>query len=227
MFGHVGDEMVNVVASLPPANAEAAAEVGDECADECVVYEVSGDAAVTGVMGCEHDLLLRWSAVLGTRKTRKWRTYPEESEENGGCHPPFDVEEEAKAKEESAVTQRLPCVGRVVALVQALSLELLVQLTVVHDDGHLCLGVERRVCGDALDYCLLFLLDGELVPVALLLCCCVDGGDSRGLDQRELLRVACRSAGSPAYACVLANQLLADERSRLGTTVSIMSFAAC
>jgi hypothetical protein len=55
---HVGDKMVNIVARLPPPDAKAAAEVRDECTDEGVGDEVSCDAAVAGIVCCEHDLLL-------------------------------------------------------------------------------------------------------------------------------------------------------------------------
>lgn len=58
MLGHVGDEVVDVVRRFPPANGEAAAEVGDESADEGIDYEVASYPAVAGVMGGEHNLLL-------------------------------------------------------------------------------------------------------------------------------------------------------------------------
>jgi len=63
VFGMVGDEVVDVVAAFPPANGEAAAEVGDEDADEGVGDKVVGDASVAGVVRGEHDLMLlsiRW-----------------------------------------------------------------------------------------------------------------------------------------------------------------------
>lgn len=56
---HVGNEMVYVVAGFPPADTEAAAKVCDESTDERIGNEVSCDSAVTGVMCCEHDLLLQ------------------------------------------------------------------------------------------------------------------------------------------------------------------------
>ena len=58
VLGGVCNKVVDIVAAFPPADGEAAAEVGDEHADECVGDKVVGDAAVTGVVGGEHDLVL-------------------------------------------------------------------------------------------------------------------------------------------------------------------------
>lgn len=55
---HICDEMVDIVAALPPANRQAAAEVGDEHADERVNNKDLGDGSMPGIMGCEHDLVL-------------------------------------------------------------------------------------------------------------------------------------------------------------------------
>ena len=57
-YGLVRHEMVDVVATLPPANRQAAAEVCNEHADQGVGDEIMGDAAMTGIVGGEHDLML-------------------------------------------------------------------------------------------------------------------------------------------------------------------------
>lgn len=54
----VGDQVVDVVAALPPSHGQTAAEVGDEEADEGVEGEVVGDGSVSGVVSSEHDLVL-------------------------------------------------------------------------------------------------------------------------------------------------------------------------
>lgn len=80
-------------------------------------------------------------------------------------------------------------------MVEALVLDLLVQQTVVVDDGLLRFDVKRRVVANALFDFPLFLLDGILLAVPLLLLC---GGDGRALDiildERKLFGVACGSA---------------------------------
>ena len=78
VLGHVSDEMVHVVRGLPPADGEPAAEICDEGSNERVVYEVSCDTPVAGIMGCEHDLL------------------PKCAENHGGCEVPFGVQEGAE-----------------------------------------------------------------------------------------------------------------------------------
>jgi hypothetical protein len=55
----VGDEVVDVVAALPPAHGEAAAKVGNEDGDEGVDGEVVGDGEVTSIVSGEHDLVLQ------------------------------------------------------------------------------------------------------------------------------------------------------------------------
>lgn len=55
---HIRNEVVDVVAALPPANGQAAAEVGDKHADERVDDKDLGNGSMTGIMGCEHDLML-------------------------------------------------------------------------------------------------------------------------------------------------------------------------
>lgn len=67
VFWHVGNEMVYVVRRLPPPNAEAAAEVGNEGADEGVGDKVACDATVAGVMRCEHYLLLKGGVSFEVR----------------------------------------------------------------------------------------------------------------------------------------------------------------
>lgn len=57
-YRHVRDEMVDVVAALPPANGQAAAEVGDEHADERVDNKDLGNGSMAGIVGREHDLML-------------------------------------------------------------------------------------------------------------------------------------------------------------------------
>ncbi len=84
VLGVVGDEVVDVVAAFPPADGEAAAEVGDEDTDEGVGNEVVGDASVAGVVGREHDLMLlgvRWKmeyqfdSLPRTSQERQRRSY--------------------------------------------------------------------------------------------------------------------------------------------------------
>lgn len=54
----VGDEMVNIVAALPPSDGQTAAKVGDEHANETVNLEILGDGSVAGIVSGEHDLML-------------------------------------------------------------------------------------------------------------------------------------------------------------------------
>ena len=70
MLGVVGDEVVDVVATLPPADGETAAEVGDEHADEGVGDEVVGDASMASVVRCEHDLVLVACQMNSTKYSR-------------------------------------------------------------------------------------------------------------------------------------------------------------
>lgn len=103
VFGEVGDEVMDVMRGLPPANAETAAEVGNEGADERVVDKVSCNATVAGIVCGKHDLLLQKPLALCWMQ-KKTRTYPEQAKEHGRCDVPLDVEEVPKGGEERKVT---------------------------------------------------------------------------------------------------------------------------
>ena len=54
----VCDEMMDIMAALPPANRETTAEIGDEESDESVDDKVVGDSTMTSIVCCKHYLLL-------------------------------------------------------------------------------------------------------------------------------------------------------------------------
>lgn len=54
----VCDEMMDVVAALPPPEGKATAEVGDEQTDERVHGKDVRDGEVAGIMCGEHELML-------------------------------------------------------------------------------------------------------------------------------------------------------------------------
>lgn len=68
MLGVVGDEVVDVVTALPPADGEAAAKVRDEDPNQGVNEEVSGYGAMVGIVCREYDLVLPKSEVLTASK---------------------------------------------------------------------------------------------------------------------------------------------------------------
>lgn len=57
-YWQVGDEVMNVVAALPPSNGQATAEVGDEDTNGRVDDKVASDGAMSSIVGAEHDLML-------------------------------------------------------------------------------------------------------------------------------------------------------------------------
>lgn len=54
----VRDEVVDIVAALPPTNGEATTEVGNKHSNQGVSNEVMGDASMACIVSCEHDLML-------------------------------------------------------------------------------------------------------------------------------------------------------------------------
>ena len=157
VFRVVRDEVVHVVAALPPADGETAAEVGDEGADEGVGDEVVGDAAVAGVVGREHDLVL-WSGQIRFRLHPDLGAfYPETAEEEGGGHEPSGPEGDEEDGEERDIADGFFGVLGVAAVVEAFVLDPLVQGLVLHRDVALCGGVEGRVVSHVV---VDFLLDG-------------------------------------------------------------------
>jgi hypothetical protein len=104
------------------------------------------------------------------------------------------VEEVAKGGEEHQVTKRFPSVCRVVALVQSLLLELLVQCAVLQYDGRLRVDIARWVVSPALLPLALLLLDRILVTGVLLLLCGIQFRSLRR-NQGRLLGNVCRLGG--------------------------------
>lgn len=92
VFGHVGDEVVDIVGALPPADGEAVAKVADKGANDGVSHKIARDAAVPRIVSDEHDLLLvcvsglvsgdAWycTPCLWTRKRGAGRTYPKQAQ---------------------------------------------------------------------------------------------------------------------------------------------------
>lgn len=122
------DEMVNIVAPLPPPHGQAAAEIGNEDGDQAVDGEVAGDGAMTGIVRAEHDLL------------------PEEAEEEGRSHVPPMVQGEHGGGKERRVADHLLAVLDIRAVVEALIVDPLVQSPVLFDNLLLHIDVDRRVC---------------------------------------------------------------------------------
>lgn len=57
MFGGVGDNVVDIVVALPPAEAEAAQEVGDDYSNDSVESEGVRYSHMAGVVGGEDKLV--------------------------------------------------------------------------------------------------------------------------------------------------------------------------
>lgn len=54
----VGDEMMDIVATLPPSNGETATKVGNEEGNEGVDDKIMGDSTMASIVCCKHYLLL-------------------------------------------------------------------------------------------------------------------------------------------------------------------------
>lgn len=101
--------MVDVVAALPPSDGQATAEVGDEHADEGVVYEDARDGSVAGVMCREHDLVLEETVSMADSERAEqgqW-TNPEQAEKDGRGQIPAPAQGEEKESEEGEIPGHL------------------------------------------------------------------------------------------------------------------------
>ena len=58
----ISDQVVDVVAALPPPDRKTTTKISHEHSDEGIKNEVVSDAKMTSVMGYEHDLMLFQSA---------------------------------------------------------------------------------------------------------------------------------------------------------------------
>ena len=68
VFGHVGDEVVDVVRALPPTNGQPAAEISHECSNQSVSHKVARNSTVSSIVCGKHDLLLQSLSVLRNHK---------------------------------------------------------------------------------------------------------------------------------------------------------------
>jgi hypothetical protein len=117
--------MVDVVAALPPADRQAAAEVADKHGEQAVEGEVARDGAVGGIVGREHDLV------------------PEQTQEDGRRDEPLVAQGHHGHGKKRRVAGQLLAVLDVPALVVALIAHPLVQRPVLLDNVLLHLGAQR------------------------------------------------------------------------------------
>lgn len=125
----VCDQVVHVVAALPPSNGQATAEIGDEHADDAVSNKVVRDGTVASVMGREHDLV------------------PEEAKADGRRDIPAHVKETQEGNKQCSVAGRLLSILEVGAVVVAHVLDFLMQVAVPLHNGSLKGRVDRGVDG--------------------------------------------------------------------------------
>ena len=129
---------MNVVAALPPSNRETAAEVCNEDADQGVLCDIFRNAAMSSIMGCEHDLM------------------PEETKEACRDEVPLHPQCGNEQCKQCRVSHHLLAIFDVAALIKSFVLHPLVQSLEFLCDAGLCVEVEARVFGDV---CIDFLLD--------------------------------------------------------------------
>lgn len=67
----VCNEMMDIVTALPPADGEAAAEVGDEEGNEGIDDKVMGDSTMASIVCCKHYLMLEGSQSWCVRRRVK------------------------------------------------------------------------------------------------------------------------------------------------------------
>jgi len=75
----VGDEMVDIVTALPPANGQATTEVGNENTYQCIIHKVLRDASMASIMCGEHYLVLGYCQHQNSR-FGSCVTYPEQAQ---------------------------------------------------------------------------------------------------------------------------------------------------
>lgn len=62
----IGDQVMDIVTALPPADGQPATEVGDEHAKECIHDEIVGDGKMSSIVRSEHDLMLFTQGTVST-----------------------------------------------------------------------------------------------------------------------------------------------------------------
>lgn len=108
MFCRIRDDMVNVVAPFPPAQAEATKEIGYDDTDDGVDMEVVGYAHMASIVGGKDKLM------------------PETAEEESRRTIPTQTEKEVCQASKEGVATAFDKVRKIVALVQSSRTDLLV-----------------------------------------------------------------------------------------------------
>ncbi len=123
----VGDEVVHVVAALPPADGQPATKVANEHGQQAVDLKAARDGEMRGIMRREHDLV------------------PEQAQEEGRGHPPLMAQCHHGRGEQQRVPRELLAILEVGAVVEALVADALVQGVVLGGDVLLDGRVQRGV----------------------------------------------------------------------------------
>lgn len=123
----VGDDMVNVVVALPPAQTQATDEVGNDDTDNTVDVEMVRNTHVPSVVGREDQLM------------------PEGPKTEGAWYVPTPSQKQKHSAEEEGIAEALNGIGEVVTVIESFSLDALVEFTILSDDGILSLLIKRGV----------------------------------------------------------------------------------
>jgi hypothetical protein len=129
VFGGVGHDMVDIVVAFPPADTKTADEIRNNDTDNSINVEIMRDSHVSSIMSGENKLLPHAS-----------------KEKPRGAVPPVAESIYRKCKEQN-IAACFHQICKVIALIQSLGLDAVVQSTVLLDDVVLGLGTERRVLG--------------------------------------------------------------------------------
>ena len=125
----IRDDMVNIMITLPPPNAQPTTQVCNENADQRINGQVVRDTPVASVVRREHDLM------------------PEEAQETRGRSIAAATEEEDEESEESGIAKDFLAVLGKSAVVEAFILHSLVQDLELESDVLLGVPIKGRVFG--------------------------------------------------------------------------------
>lgn len=116
MLGRIGYDVVDIVIPFPPAETQATQEIRNHNSNHSIINEVMGDAHVSSIMSCEHQLV------------------PEQTEEQTAGSVPAEPKEEKAQREEQRIPRDFDQIIGVMAVVETLRVDDLAELTVTTYD---------------------------------------------------------------------------------------------